>query len=169
MLPSHKLPDLLQENLKTIFVGTAASTRSVSEGYYYAHPGNRFWGTLSEVGITPRRFEPSEYKQLLLLGIGLTDLCKIEAGSDHQITHEQFDVEVFREKIKRLRPRSIAFTSKKAASIFLGCSTNKISLGQQATYANDFPTIFVLTSTSGAASSHWSVSPWRELAIWINS
>jgi TDG/mug DNA glycosylase family protein len=167
MIPSDKLPDLLQENLKAIFVGTAASTVSADAGHYYAHPGNRFWNTLYEVGITPRQFKPSEYQQLRLLGIGLTDLCKIDAGSDHQLASEQFDVDSFRQKIRRYRPKSIAFTSKKAASVFLGCRTHQISLGRQPASATGFPEIFVLTSTSGAASGHWSAAPWHELAHWI--
>lgn len=167
MIHSDKLPDLLEKSLKAIFVGTAASTISAAEGNYYAHPGNRFWNTLYEVGITPRQFKPSEYQQLRPLGIGLTDLCKIAAGSDHQLASEQFDVDSFRQKIERYRPKSIAFTSKKAASVFLGCRTHQISLGRQPASTTGLPEIFVLTSTSGAASSHWSAAPWHELAHWI--
>ena len=58
---TEKLPDQLQPHLRLVFVGTAAGQRSADMGHYYAGPGNRFWRTLHEVGITPRRYEPHEF------------------------------------------------------------------------------------------------------------
>ncbi len=80
----EKLPDQLQEHLRLVFVGTAAGQRSADVGHYYAHPGNRFWRTIHEVGITPRRYEAHEFPALLNLGIGFTDVCKLGAGMDYQ-------------------------------------------------------------------------------------
>ncbi len=115
----EKLPDHLQDHLRLVFVGTAASQRSADLGHYYAHPGNRFWRTIHEVGITPRRYEPHEFPGLLKLGIGFTDMCKVGAGMDHEALNFPIDVPAFREKMLRYRPKTIAFTSKKAASLFL--------------------------------------------------
>ncbi|WP_448046391.1 uracil-DNA glycosylase family protein [Bradyrhizobium liaoningense] len=53
----HRLPDQLRPNLRLVFVGTAASTRSAELGHYYAHPGNRFWRAIHEAGITSRRYQ----------------------------------------------------------------------------------------------------------------
>ena len=39
-------------------------------------PGNRFWRTLHEVGLTPTELRPDEYARLLNHGIGLTDLAR---------------------------------------------------------------------------------------------
>jgi double-stranded uracil-DNA glycosylase len=78
----------------------------------------------------------------------------------------------FREKVLRHRPATIAFTSKKAASLFYGRPTKAIALGQQPRdqdLPQDFPAIFVLASPSGAASGSWSVQPWQELADWIRN
>jgi TDG/mug DNA glycosylase family protein len=162
----EKLPDQLQENLRLVFVGTAASTRSAEMGHYYAHPGNRFWRTIHEVGLTPRRCEPREFPALLEFGIGFTDLCKSGAGMDHQALTSPIDVPAFREKILRHMPKTVAFTSKKAASLFYGKPTRAIALGRQPSLEG-FPDIFVLASPSGAASGSWSVQPWQELADWI--
>ena len=162
----HRLPDQLRANLRLVFVGTAASTRSAAVGYYYAHPGNRFWRALHEAAITPRRYQPDEFASLLALGIGFTDLCKTGAGMDHEIARQSFDVAGFRAKIATYRPRTIAFTSKKAASLFYRKPTNAIALGRQPTISG-FPDVFVLPSPSGAASGHWTLQPWRELAEWI--
>ena len=158
-----RLPDQLEPDLRLVFVGTAASTRSADLGHYYAHPGNRFWPTLFEVGITPRRYAPREFASLLTLGIGFTDICKSDVGMDHQIAVRSEDIAVFKAKMLRYRPRTIAFTSKKAASLFYGRPTTTLALGRQPPL-DDVPDVFVLASPSGAASGHWSVRPWQELA-----
>jgi TDG/mug DNA glycosylase family protein len=124
-----RLPDQLQPDLRLVFVGTAASTRSADLGHYYAHP----------------------------------DICKSGAGMDHQIKVRPEDLAVFRAKMLRYRPGTIAFTSKKAASPFYGRPTTALALGRQPPL-DDFPDIFVLPSPSGAASGHWSLRPWQELA-----
>jgi double-stranded uracil-DNA glycosylase len=159
----ERLPDQLQDHLRLVFVGTAAGQRSADTGHYYAHPGNRFWRTIHEVGITPRRYEPHEFPSLLKLGVGFTDMCKVGAGMDHEALNFPIDLPAFREKMLRYRPKTIAFTSKKAASLFYGRPTKAVALGRQLPQ-DDFPTVFVLASPSGAASGHWSVQPWRELA-----
>jgi TDG/mug DNA glycosylase family protein len=166
----EKLPDLLRDNLKVVFVGTAAGQRSADVGHYYAHPGNRFWRTIFEVGITPRQYQPHEFRSLLDLRIGFTDMCKTGAGMDHTALNFPIDVPGFREKMLRHRPKTIAFTSKKAASLFYGRPTTTIALGRQPQNQNslqDFPDVFVLASPSGAASGSWSVGAWQELADWI--
>ena len=159
----EKLPDQLQEHLRLVFVGTAAGQRLADLGHYYAHAGNRFWRTLHQVGITPRQYAPREFPELLKLGIGFTDLCKLGAGMDHQALAFPVDIAAFRDKMRRYRPKAIAFTSKKAASLFYGRPTKAVALGRQPSQP-DFPIVFVLASPSGAASGHWSVQPWQELA-----
>ena len=163
---AHRLPDQLRPNLRLVFVGTAASTRSAELGHYYAHPGNRFWRALHEAGITPRRYLPSEFAALIELGIGFTDLSKSDAGMDHQIAAETIDVPGFTAKMERYRPKTIAFTSKKAASLFYGRPSSGILLGRQARDAG-LPEVFVLPSPSGAASGSWTIEPWRELGAWM--
>src|SRR3984893_756406 len=161
-----RLPDQLRADLRLVFVGTAASTRSASVGHYYAHPSNRFWRALHEAGITSRRHEPNEFASLFELGIGFTDLSKSGAGMDHQIARQSFDVAGFKAKIHTYHPRTIAFTSKKAASLFYSKPTSALSLGRHPS-THGFPAVFVLSSPSGAASGHWTLQPWCELAEWI--
>jgi len=161
---THRLPDQLRPDLRLIFVGTAASTRSAELGHYYAHPGNRFWRAIHEAGITPRRYQPGEFAALMELGIGFTDLSKSGAGMDHQIAAETIDVRGFRAKIERYRPETIAFTSKKAASLFYGRPSSGIPLGRQPR-DKSLPEIFVLPSPSGAASGHWTIEPWRACGV----
>lgn len=166
---SEKLPDLLAEGLDVVFVGTAAGHRSAAVGAYYAHPGNRFWRTLHEIGLTPKLYAPQEFPKLLDLKIGFTDMSKIGSGMDHEIAPEHFDVMRFETMMRRFRPRAIAFTSKKAASVFLGVPTGKIALGRQVKTLADFPEVFVLCSPSGAATRYWDVRKWQELADWLRT
>ncbi|XUM19464.1 mismatch-specific DNA-glycosylase [Bradyrhizobium oligotrophicum S58] len=161
-----RLPDQLQPGLRLVFVGTAASDRSAATGHYYAHPGNRFWRTLFAVGLTPRLYQPQDFPALLSLGIGFTDLCKLGAGMDHVALKAGVDVAGFADKIRRHRPATVAFTSKKAASLFYGRPTGAIALGRQPEQ-DDFPIVFVLASPSGAASGAWTLAPWRELAAHV--
>lgn len=160
---SPLLPDLLQPGLKLVFCGTAAGRRSAAEGAYYAHPGNLFWRALFESGLTPRQFAPAEFRQLLPLGIGLTDLAKHHAGNDHELPRDAFDVAGLLAKIERHAPGLLAFTSKNAARAVLG---RVVDYGlQPATLGAT--RLFVLPSPSGQARGHWQIAPWRWLAACI--
>ena len=92
----EQLPDQLCDGLKVVFVGTAAGRHSAETRAYYAHPGNRFWRTLHEVGLTPREFEPHEYRDLLELGVGFTDIAKMVSGMDHEIDSSEFEPRTLR-------------------------------------------------------------------------
>jgi len=162
-MSADKLPDLLAPDLLVVFVGTAASHRSAAERAYYAHPGNRFWRTIHAVGITPRLFAPHEFRELAQLGIGFTDMSKRGSGMDHDVAAHEFDVARFEAAMRTHRPRIVAFTSKKAASVWLGVATGEIELGLQPGGLG-FPKVFVLPSPSGAATRYWDVAPWRALA-----
>jgi len=160
----HRLPDLLRPRLKLVLVGTAASRVSALRGAYYANSGNRFWRTLHEVGLTPRLFAPDEWPKLANLGIGLTDLSKTGAGMDHEIDPESFDIAGFNAKIAAARPKAVAFTSKRGASLWSGRPTGDLTLGLQPGFVD--PAVFVLCSPSGRAGTYWQIEPWQALADW---
>lgn len=167
--PPHILPDVLAPGLTVWFVGTAAGPKSAAVGAYYAHAGNRFWRALHDAGITPVRLAPRDYPRVLELGVGLTDFCKTGWGVDSAIGREQFDVAGFRRKVRRLKPKALAFTSKTAAGLWLDRPTGRIALGRQDAAADGEPVAFVLPSPSGRATSYWSMTPWRELGEWIRA
>ena len=156
----YLVPDLLAPNLKLVFCGTAPSTASAAANAYYAKPGNKFWPTLYQVGITPRLFFPHEYPALQSLGIGLTDLCKIHCGVDSELPDDAFDLAAFRQKITRFQPELVAFTSKNAAQSALGHAVD-YGLQGEAWGATRF---FVLTSPSGLASRYFRLDIWQALA-----
>jgi TDG/mug DNA glycosylase family protein len=108
-MQKHVLPDSLREGLAVVFVGTAPGHRSAAERAYYAHPGNRFWRTLAMLGLTPKEFEAARYRALLSLGVGFTDVCKTQQGSDHAIS--AYDPRGLSRKIA-LPARIVAFTKE---------------------------------------------------------
>ena len=84
------LPDVLEPGLRVVFCGTAPGTASARAGAY-AGPGNRFWATLHEVGLTPVLLAPAEFAHLPEFGIGLTDVSKTASGSDLEVGRRGFD------------------------------------------------------------------------------
>ncbi len=156
------LPDLLAPGLRLVFCGTAAGPTSARLGQYYAGAGNRFWPMLHDSGLTPHRFRPADYALLLDLGIGLTDVAKLAWGLDHQLPREELGAAARRRllaKIEALRPRILAFTSKRAAQAALGAVA---AYGPQAPLpGGTLP--WVLPSPSGLARRWWDPGPWRDL------
>ncbi len=158
------LKDVLADNLDIVFCGTAKGEASARLGYYYAGPGNKFYGVLSSAGFTPKRLLPSECYEVNKYKIGLTDLVHTQSGNDNEIDDESYDVEGFISKMEKYNPKIVAFTSKKAASFALGFRgvTSLIDYGLQKTQIGNSK-VFVLTSTSGSARRYWDESYWLEL------
>ena len=117
---NEALPDLLDCGLTLVFCGTAASDISARQGAYYANPSNAFWSTLHVAGLTARLFAPSEFRELIKLKIGLTDLAKYAAGSDRRLRLSDFNVDELSAKIQRFQPQILAFTSKTAWRVWTG-------------------------------------------------
>lgn len=154
------LPDVLRPGLRLVFCGTAAGRRSAADGAYYAHPGNMFWRALYEIGLTPRRYAPSEFALLPALGIGFTDLAKHHAGNDDQLPADAFDVAALRRKIALNTPAVLAFTSKNAGRAAFGHAV-VYGLQEERMAGSE---VFVLPSPSGQARRSWDIAVWRALA-----
>tara|TARA_Y100000588_G_scaffold63137_1_gene62598 strand:+ start:161 stop:679 length:519 start_codon:yes stop_codon:yes gene_type:complete len=159
------LPDVIKQGLTTVFCGSAASTVSAQLGAYYSGPGNRFWQTLYETGLTPDLFSSADYHKLSVLGIGLTDLAKSKFGRDSNISSMDYDSRKLLRKIEKYRPKVIAFTGKRPAQHFFFFTRGQTikNYGEQTAQIGK-TRIFVLPSPSGAARRWWSVKPWDTLA-----
>jgi double-stranded uracil-DNA glycosylase len=155
------LPDVIQEGLYVVFCGTAVGTASMKARAYYAGPGNRFWPTLHETGLTPVLVRPANYRLILNSRLGLTDLVKTHSGSDSSLRHEGFDAAGFRKKIRDHAPVIVAFNGKKAAQIALG--RPRVDFGPQDDGIHG-AVVWVLPSTSRAANGSWDVIHWQGLA-----
>jgi TDG/mug DNA glycosylase family protein len=155
------LPDVLATDMKILFCGTAPGTRSAEVGAYYAHPGNRFWRTLHETGLTPCRVAPADYALVRAFGLGLTDLAKHVSGADATLERGDFSAPTLRRIVERWQPRFVAFTSKRAGHEYFGRNVG-YGLQQECIGRTRF---FVLTSPSGLAVGSWQQGRhWHELA-----
>jgi TDG/mug DNA glycosylase family protein len=160
---THVLPDVLCPGLRLVICGSAAGAVSAARGAYYAGPGNKFWRILAETGLTPRQLDPSEFFDMPRFGIGLTDIVKTASGNDVDLPRDADDVSGLIERIRLIRPGVVAFNGKRAAAVFYGVRTATLVYGAGPPRP-DFPPVWVLPSTSGAASRAWTREPWHALA-----
>ena len=159
------LPDVLTGDLDVVFCGSAAGRVSAARGAYYAGPGNRFWPMLHQAGFTPRRLVPEEFATLPEFGLGLTDLCQTASGPDDGLPAAADDPDALAAKLRRVRPRWLAFVGKRPAKVALG--RRRIALGEIPDTSFAGIPVFVLPSPSGAARGHWDPAPWHALAARI--
>jgi double-stranded uracil-DNA glycosylase len=123
---------------------------------------------IHEVGITPRRYPPANFNRFSNWKSGSPIFVNRTRGWTTRYRRTRSIVRVSGTKwndIDRVRLRS---TSKKSASLFCDRPTTALAFGRQQS-ENGFPEIFVLGSPSGAASGHWTLQPWRELAAWFGA
>lgn len=161
------LPDILAPGLHLVFCGTAPSRVSAAKGAYYANPGNAFWPTLARIGLVPDSWRAADFVRMNELGLGLTDLNKVEIGNDVDLTPDGFDIPGFMVKMRAHRPAAIAFTSKNGARLFAGPKA-AIPWGRQPADWEGIA-LFVLPSPSGQARASFDIGPWREAAAFVEA
>ena len=159
------LPDLLDYNLNIIFCGTAASKKSKKFNAYYAGPGNKFWKTLHSIGLTSNQLKSEQFKQLIECKIGLTDICKTDFGNDNELDPLKYDVNRFNSLMIKYQPKIICFNGKNAAKIYFNRKEIEYGIQNEKIVRSK---IYVVPSTSGAASGFWDINIWKELLNYIN-
>ncbi len=167
---SDILRDILELGLTVVFCGTAVGPKSAAKGAYYAGPGNKFWPVLFKIGLSPRRLKPSEFRCVVRFGIGLTDLAKSESGADRALSRRADEVPALLAKIERFAPAVLAFNGRRPARAFIEtvfAKSDPLASGLQGETLGR-TAIFVLPSTSGAASRYWDEAPWHALAAFVN-
>lgn len=164
------LKDVLAHNLDVVFCGTAKGEASARKGFYYAGPGNKFYGILHQAEFTPKKLEPKDCFDINQFNIGLTDLVHTEYGNDNEISDESYDVDGFISKMEKYQPKIIAFNSKKGAAFVLGYQgiTKLVQYGLQEKTIGQSK-LFVLPSTSGSARRYWDEKYWFDLKQLINT
>jgi hypoxanthine-DNA glycosylase len=90
MLLVHPWPPLYDENSKVLILGTIPSPKSREMGFYYGHPQNIFWKTISDILGVPEPTYDIEIRRELVIsnGIALWDVlhsCEIDGASDASI------------------------------------------------------------------------------------
>ena len=117
-----RVPDLVRPELDVLFVGINPSLYSAAVGHHFARPGNRFWKALHGAGLSARLLDPSEERELLGSGIGITNVVPRATASAAELAREQYleGAAVLAKKVRRFRPRIVAFLGIGAYRIATG-------------------------------------------------
>src|SRR5437868_13724222 len=82
--------DVVAPDLRVLFVGINPGLYSAATGHHFARPGNRFWPALHAAGFTPQRLHPSEQRQLLQSGLGITNLVNRATATAAELDATEF-------------------------------------------------------------------------------
>jgi TDG/mug DNA glycosylase family protein len=104
------LPDVIAPNLKVLFCGINPGLYTAAVGHHFARPGNRFWPALHQSAFTARLISPFDERELLELGIGISNVVSHATASAAELTKTDFEEggRLLAAKIKRFRPRIVA-------------------------------------------------------------
>jgi TDG/mug DNA glycosylase family protein len=102
--------DVIAPGLRVLFCGINPGLYSGATGHHFARPGNRFWPTLHQAGFTQRLLDPSEERELLPLGYGITNLVPRATATADELSPEELVAGRRRleAKVKRYQPQVVA-------------------------------------------------------------
>jgi TDG/mug DNA glycosylase family protein len=155
------VPDVLAPRLAVVFCGINPGRASAAAGAHFANPRNDFWRLLHAAGFTPRLFDPQEQRELLGLGIGLTNAARRTTRGSSELRASDFEGSRARleEIALTLAPGYMAFVGKAA---YQGPFRERPAHGLQERQLVE-TALFVLPSTSPANAA----VPWDERLRWF--
>jgi TDG/mug DNA glycosylase family protein len=108
---SKVVPDVIAPDLRVLFVGINPGLYTAAIGHHFGRPGNRFWPTLYAAGFTPRLLSPFEERELLGLGLGISNFVARASARADELSAEELHAgaAILAEKVQRYRPRTVAF------------------------------------------------------------
>jgi TDG/mug DNA glycosylase family protein len=104
------ISDVIAPDLTVLFCGINPGLYTAVTGNHFARPGNRFWPTLHAAGFTPRRLDPSEERDLLRYGCGITNLVARATATAAELSNREIaeGALALEEKVRRFAPRCLA-------------------------------------------------------------
>lgn len=147
------VPDVIAEDLRVLFVGINPGLYSAAVGHHFARPGNRFWPALARSGFTKTVLSPFDERELLSLGIGITNVVARASARADELAQEELEAgaAILRRKVARFRPRAVAVlgvTAYRAAF-----RLRNAQLGLQSETIGGAP-LWVLPNPSGLNAHH---------------
>jgi double-stranded uracil-DNA glycosylase len=106
----RRLRDVIAPELRVLFCGINPGLYSTAVGHHFGRPGNRFWRALHGGGFTPHVFSAFDDRELLGLGLGITNLCPRTTARAEELTAEELlaGARSLERKLQRFRPRIVA-------------------------------------------------------------
>src|SRR4030081_2894295 len=104
------LPDVIGPGLRVLFCGINPGLYTAAVGHHFARPGNRFWPALYQSGFTDHLLSPFAERELLPLGLGVTNVVAHATAAASELTKNDFTKGGARlkGKVRRYRPRIVA-------------------------------------------------------------
>jgi double-stranded uracil-DNA glycosylase len=104
------VPDVIAPGLRVLLCGINPGLYTAAVGHHFARPGNRFWPALHASGFTARLLSPFEERELLEIGLGITNVVSRATASAAELTPADFikGGRLLRKKIRRFEPRFVA-------------------------------------------------------------
>jgi len=104
------VPDVIAPGLRVLFCGINPGLYSGATGHHFARPGSRFWKVLHRAGFTARLLAPSEERELLRSGYGITNLVARATAAADELAREELirGRERLLARVRRFRPAVVA-------------------------------------------------------------
>jgi double-stranded uracil-DNA glycosylase len=104
------VPDIIAPGLKVLFCGINPGLYTAAIGHHFGRPGNRFWPTLHAAGFTPRLLDPSEERELLPLGYGITNVVARASAAADELSAAEVVAggKQLKVKVRKWKPRYLA-------------------------------------------------------------
>ena len=150
---SRTVPDILGPGMRVLFVGINPGLYSGATGHHFARPGNRLWPALHKSGFTPRLLHPSEERELLEHGVGMSKLVSRATATAAELSDEEVrrGGARIRRLVKKWKPAAICFLGLGAYKQAYG--VKRVTLGLQAE-AFEEAALWVLPNPSGLNANH---------------
>lgn len=165
------LPDVIARDLDVLFCGINPGLYTAAVQQHFGRPGNRFWPAIHRAGFTPRLFHPSEQRQLLEHGCGITNVVARATAAAAELTPAELveGARILDAKIRRNRPRVLAIVG--IGAYRTGFGRPKARMGLQDECIGD-ARIWILPNPSGLNANYQAedlAALYRELREWVET
>jgi TDG/mug DNA glycosylase family protein len=163
------LPDVIAHGLDVLFCGINPGLYTAAVQQHFGRPGNRFWPTLHRAGFTPRLFHPSEQRELLLHGCGITNVVARATSAAAELTSDELvaGAKILEASVRRYRPRVLAIVGIGAYRTGFARPRAKSGLQEETIGSTR---IWILPNPSGLNANYRPddlASLYRELREWV--
>jgi TDG/mug DNA glycosylase family protein len=145
--------DVIAPDLAVLFCGINPGLYTAWSGHHFAGPGNRFWPTLHAAGFTPRRLAPSEERELVAYGLGVTNVVARATATAAELAPEEYvgGGRILERKVRKYRPRVLAVLG--VGAYRTAFARPKAALGEQPERLGD-ARVWVLPNPSGLNANY---------------
>jgi len=160
--------DVIAPRLRVLFCGINPGLYTAAIGHHFGRPGNRFWPALHGAGFTRRTLSPYDERELLGLGLGITNLVNYATASADELDAAQLRRGARRlgSLVRRHRPRAVAILG--VGAYRAAFARPRARVGRQEERIAD-TVVWVLPNPSGRTAGYQMpalVRGFRELRRW---